>query len=79
MVPAATGKGPPGEREEAAPPRAFEKRLSWYAFAKRLSSWPRDIPLAAIADLLQGYLAHKKSAPPLGPPYDSRYSPTVGS
>ena len=27
---------------------------------------------------LQGYLAHKKQ-PPLGPPYDPRYSPTVGS
>ena len=27
----------------------------------------------------QGYLAHKKLPPPLGPPYDPRYSPTVGS
>ena len=28
---------------------------------------------------LQGYLAHKKQPHPLGPPYDPRYSPTVGS
>ena len=28
---------------------------------------------------LQGYLAHKKFQPPLGPLYDSRHSPTVGS
>ena len=26
----------------------------------------------------QGYLAHKKQPPPLGPPLDPRYSPTVG-
>jgi hypothetical protein len=25
-----------------------------------------------------GYLAHEKQPPYLGPPYDSRYSPTVG-
>jgi hypothetical protein len=28
---------------------------------------------------LQGCLAHKKQTPPLGPTYDHRYSPTVGS
>ena len=28
---------------------------------------------------LQGYLAHKKQLPTLGPPYDPRHSPTVGS
>ena len=28
---------------------------------------------------VQGYLAHKKQPPPLGPPYDLGYSPTVGS
>ena len=28
---------------------------------------------------VQGYLAHKKQPPPLGPPCDLRYSPTVGS
>ena len=28
---------------------------------------------------LQGYLAHEKTLTPLGPPYDPRYSPTVGS
>ena len=33
----------------------------------------------ARAPSLQGYLAHKKQPPPLGPPYDARYSPTVGS
>ena len=27
---------------------------------------------------LQGYLAHKKQPPPLGPPKDPRHSPTVG-
>ena len=28
---------------------------------------------------LQGYLARKKQPSPLGPPYDPKYSPTVGS
>ena len=28
---------------------------------------------------IQGYLAHKKQPPPLGPPYDLRNSPTLGS
>ena len=28
---------------------------------------------------VQGYLAHKKLPPPLGPPYQSRHGPTVGS
>ena len=28
---------------------------------------------------VQGYLAHKKQPPLLGPPWDPRYSPTVGS
>ena len=28
---------------------------------------------------LQGYLAHKKRHPPLGPPYVPRHSPKVGS
>ena len=26
----------------------------------------------------QGYLAHKKTPTPLGPPYDPRHMPTVG-
>ena len=35
---------------------------------------------AAVLDPpLQGYLAHKKQPHLLGPPYDSRYSPTVES
>ena len=28
---------------------------------------------------MQGYLAHRKQPPPLGPPWDPRCSPTVGS
>jgi len=28
---------------------------------------------------VQGYLAHKKPPPPLGPPYGPRRRPTVGS
>ena len=28
---------------------------------------------------VQGYLAHKKQPPPLGPPYDPTCNPTVGS
>jgi len=28
---------------------------------------------------VQGYLAHKKQPPPLGPPYVPRHSPSVGS
>ena len=31
------------------------------------------------ATRLQGYLAHKKQPPPLGPPWDPRYSPHVGT
>ena len=29
--------------------------------------------------LVQGYLVHKKTPAPLGPPYDPRHRPTVGS
>jgi len=29
--------------------------------------------------VVQGYLAHKKTPPPLGPPKGPRHSPTVGS
>ena len=29
--------------------------------------------------IVQGYLAHKKTHPPLGPPLDPRHRPTVGS
>jgi len=28
---------------------------------------------------LQGYLAHKKTPTPQGPPYDPKHRPTVGS
>jgi len=30
-------------------------------------------------DTLQGYLAHKKTRNPLGPPYGPRHGPNVGS
>ena len=30
---------------------------------------------ALFMEVFQGYLAHKKQPPPLGPPYDPRYSP----
>ena len=39
----------------------------------------RDPGLGPLRPTVQGYLAHKKQPPPLGPPYDPRYSPTVGS
>ena len=32
-----------------------------------------------VTGFLQGYLAHKKPPPPLGPPQGPRHSPTVGS
>ena len=39
-----------------------------------------DFKVAPPAMLLPGYLAHEKQPPPpLGPPYDPRCSPTVGS
>ena len=52
--------------------------------------WPnaQDSPLRRVPLLLfrgpnpytlQGYLAHEKEPAPLGPPYDSRCSPTKGS
>ena len=31
------------------------------------------------ASVVQGYLDHEKKPPPLGPPYDPRYNPSVGS
>ena len=40
---------------------------------------PRTPRRAGEVTTLQGYLAHKKQPPPLGPPHDPRYSPTVGS
>ena len=39
----------------------------------------RLCPKTAPARDLQGNLAHARQPPPLGPPYDPRYSPTVGS
>jgi len=36
-------------------------------------------PIAPQGPILQGYLAHKKTPTPLGPPYDLRHRPTVGS
>ena len=38
-------------------------------------------PWASLSTIrtVQGYLAHKKQPPPLGPPQGPRYSPTVGS
>ena len=35
--------------------------------------------LEALTYRLQGHLAHKKQPPPLGPPQDPGFSPTVGS
>ena len=32
-----------------------------------------------VLDFLQGYIAHKKPPPPLGPPTEIRHGPTVGS
>ena len=40
---------------------------------------PESRPLWKGSCPLQRYLAHKKEPPSLGPPYDPRYSPTVGS
>ena len=36
-------------------------------------------PLAMQRDRVQGYLAHKQTPTPLGPPSDPRHRPTVGS
>jgi len=44
---------------------------------------PQPLPPGTLQGYLthkkQGYLAHKKQRSPLGPPYDPRYSPTVGT
>jgi len=42
----------------------------------QLHQRPRHLPRVL---RLQGYLAHKKQPPPLGPPYDPRYSHGVKS
>jgi len=53
--------------------------------ALSLSIWAHQIgepglfSAPRLADSLQGYLAHKKTPTPLGPPYDPRHRPTVGS
>ena len=39
----------------------------------------RDHRSEMISDQIQGYLAHKKTPTPLGPPQDPRHRPTVGS
>jgi hypothetical protein len=33
----------------------------------------------SVGPLVQGYLAHKKTPTPMGPPQDIRHKPTVGS
>ena len=38
-----------------------------------------SLPTHLTRTQLQGYLAHKKQRPPLGPPKGPRHSPTVGS
>ena len=38
-----------------------------------------DVILPRPRECLQGYLAHNKQPPPLGPPQDPRYSSTEGS
>ena len=40
---------------------------------------PSSLDVCAEYARLQGYLAHKKTPLPLGPPYDPKYSPTIGS
>jgi len=39
----------------------------------------RSRSATALAPAVQGYLAHKKLPPPLGPPYGPRQRPTVGA
>ena len=40
---------------------------------------PQGVSVRGHAGRLQGYLAHDKPPPPLGPPYEPRYDPTAGS
>ena len=35
--------------------------------------------LTGIETKVQGFFAHKKQHPPLGPPWDPRYGPALGS
>ena len=37
------------------------------------------IPLWRATAMVKGYFAHKKQTPPLGPPYEPRYSPPAES
>ena len=56
---------------------------STYAVSLTASSMPPFVTIArANAEkqvAVQGYLAHKKTLTPLGPPLDPRHRPTVGS
>jgi len=68
---------------------AFAQKLTiFFLESKRICTARADRQLddsestqtgAEPAVTLQGYLAHKKPPPPLGPPQDRRHSPTVGS
>jgi len=52
--------------------------LTAVPFSLRGPTW-RTIDVQTSCTPLQGYLAHKKRRPPLGPPQGPRHSPTVGS
>ena len=56
--------------------------LSLELFLARARSLSRSLTFSLARSLSrarQGYLAHKKTPTPLGPPYDPRHRPTVGS
>jgi len=61
-------------------PSQWLQRLHWSHWSAESSEceW-RVHPLRGPLTGVQGYLAHKKQPPPLGPPYGPRHSPNVGS
>ena len=70
--------------------RAASHERGTHVGLRRSNKWHQAKELVTIAGIeavtigqltceVQGYLAHKKVAPPLEPPSGSEYSPTVGS
>ena len=63
-------------------PRCLEKG-PWTAYSSRQDNehlpGPLQGPRRRPHRILQGYLAHKKTPTPLGPPKDPEHGPTVGS
>ena len=63
-------EGGGGGGDACATPRAIPGNVAWKASVVGGNRSLKNV---------QGYLAHKKTPTPLGPPQDPRHRPTVGS